>query len=84
MPKVQHPPFSGRKKSRPEYDIRFSGQYRPKDLTILSRVVFEIRILEENEVAGGHGNTRAKRRSFAAVCLMLHDFERGMVRLENA
>src|SRR5262249_3849212 len=66
VPEVQHSMFST-KKPGPENDIRFAVLDRRDERGVVTRVVLEISVLDDDDVAGCMLEAQAERRTLAPV-----------------
>ena len=75
MPDKQRPVWS-RQKARAIDDVRAAVEDRLYEYAVLGRVVFEIRVLNDDDVSGGAGYSRAQRCAFALVDGMVEQSHR--------
>src|SRR5207302_8320466 len=59
--------------ARTENDICFTAQDRLEQARVFLRIVFEVGVLDENDVAGGGGETTAQGRALTAVKAVVND-----------
>jgi hypothetical protein len=60
-------------KARPIDDISLAREDRPQDNRVLRRVVLQIRVLDDENVAGGFANTPSHRRALPEILALQHD-----------
>ena len=71
------------KKARAEHRVRLAGQNWRKQAVIFRRVVFQIGILNDDDVCGRVGDARAQRRTFALIHFVAHQLDARLVLRER-
>jgi hypothetical protein len=70
---VVEDPVGATEEPRPVDDVRVPLDDRPQQLGDVPRVVLEVRVLDEDHVAGGHREPGPDRRALPLVALLVED-----------
>src|SRR5262245_19241504 len=66
------------------HDVRVAFDNRLQKRAVVARIVFEVGILNDDDITGGGEKTGLNRAAFSLVFLVQHDFEIGVAFITTA
>ena len=76
MPEIQNAVrAAASEKTRAKHHIRLAGKNRREQQVIFTRIIFQIRVLDDDDLRVGMGDARAQRRTLALIGFVLDELD---------